>query len=236
MTRPLAGSGLRRLLTAAPAEPDAHPPPAAPADPLRAAPEAQPHTGPEPAEQFCELCAAPVVGPHRHLVDLTERALRCACRPCALLFDSDAAGRYRTVPERRWLLTGFTLDDASWESLRIPVEMAFFFHDTGAGRTVGFYPSPAGAVESQLDLATWAGVSAANPVLAHLTPDVEAVLVNRAGGERTAWLVPIDDCYTLVGLIRTHWTGLAGGPRVWEEISGFLDDLRARSRTVPTKE
>jgi hypothetical protein len=200
-------SGLRRLLT--------RPEPAAAPDP------------PDGGVPACELCAAPLDDSHRHLVDLPERALNCACRPCALLFDSDASGRYRLVPQRRRHLPEFALDDTAWDSLRIPVQVAFFFHDSAAGRTVAFYPSPAGAVESTLDLATWAGIEAANPVLAALAPDVEAVLVHRAGDEPGAWLVPIDDCYALVGLIRSHWTGLAGGARVWEEIRGFFAGLRA---------
>ena len=44
--------------------------------------------------------------------------------------------------------------------------------------------------------------------LKNMEPDVEALLVNRIGHAR-AWtseyfLVPIDQCYKLVGLIRSH--------------------------------
>ena len=37
---------------------------------------------------------------------------------------------------------------------------------------------------------------------------------------RTAqyYIVPIDECYRLVGLIRMHWRGLSGGTEVWKEI------------------
>jgi hypothetical protein len=183
----------------------------------------------------CELCAAPVESGHRHLVDVAARTLCCACRACALLFDrppGDGA-RYRLVPDGRWNLPDFLLSDADWDALRIPVDTAFFFDDSAAGRVVAFYPSPAGAVESNLDLADWARLAGANPVLSRLTPDVEALLVHRTPTGREHWLVPIDDCYGLVGLIRTHWSGLAGGPAVWREIGEFFAGLRARAKSLP---
>ena len=64
-----------------------------------------------------------------------------------------------------------------------------------------------------------------------MEPDVEALLVNRARGARGHWLVPIDDCYALVGLIRTRWRGLTGGKDVWEEIGRFFTTLDRRSQT-----
>jgi hypothetical protein len=39
-------------------------------------------------------------------------------------------------------------------------------------------------------------------------------------------IVPIDRCYALVGLIRTHWHGIAGGEEAWDTISVFFSDLR----------
>jgi hypothetical protein len=119
--------------------------------------------------------------------------------------------------------------------LRIPVEIAFFFHDTSAGRVVAFYPSPAGAVESLLELTSWQRLTLANPVLDEMAPDVEALLVNRSGGARDHWLVPIDDCYALVGLIRTHWKGLAGGVAAWDEIATFFTGLRTGCAEPPPK-
>ncbi|MCG5218642.1 DUF5947 family protein [Streptosporangium soli] len=182
----------------------------------------------------CELCAAPVAPAHRHLLDRGARELRCACRACAVLFDHAAAGgdRYRLVPDRRWHLTDFALDDATWEGLRIPVRMAFFLRDSAAGRTALLYPSPAGAVESPLKQATWDELERVNPVLRRLAHDVEALLVDRTGDSRDHWLVPVDDCYALVGLLRTHWKGLAGGADVWQEIARFFTELRGRAKSV----
>jgi len=191
---------------------------------------AAPQAGDEVAER-CEMCAAPVVAGHRHLLDVAGRELRCACRACAVLFDG-AEGRYRLVPDRRWLLEGFVLDEATWVGLDVPVRMAFLVRDSAAGRVVLLYPSPAGVVESALEEVVWERLAGANPVLGRLAADVEALLVNRTGAEGRYWIVPVDDCYTLVGLLRTRWKGLAGGPEVWREITRFFADLSRRSTTV----
>jgi hypothetical protein len=36
---------------------------------------------------------------------------------------------------------------------------------------------------------------------------------------------PIDQCFRLVGIIRTHWRGLSGGGEVWQEIETFFQQL-----------
>jgi hypothetical protein len=185
----------------------------------------------------CELCGDPIPPDHRHMLDLRSRELMCACRACKILFDSGAAGggHYRLVPDRRLRLTGFEMDDATWADLRIPVDMAFFFHHTEAGRVVAYYPSPAGPTESLLELDAWTELERANPVLGELERDVEALLVNRSRGARQYFLVPIEDCYSLVGLIRTRWRGLTGGREVWEEIDAFFEGLAGRSKEVKSE-
>jgi hypothetical protein len=89
-----------------------------------------------------------------------------------------------------------------------------------------------GPTESLLRLEAWDELEAVNPVLRTLEPDVEALLVTRARGRRGQWLVPIDECYALVGVIRTTWRGLTGGREVWEEIGRFFDGLDRRSRAA----
>ncbi|HSD76164.1 MAG TPA: DUF5947 family protein [Solirubrobacteraceae bacterium] len=180
----------------------------------------------------CELCGEPLPREHRHVVDVESRALLCACRACTLLLDHRAAGggHFRLVPRRRVALEGFRLDDAAWEALGIPVGLAFFFHATPAGRVVAFYPGPLGAAESALPLDAWAELARDNPVLATLEPDVEALLVNRARGAREHWIVPVDDCYRLVAVIRSGWRGLTGGREVWEATGRFFEDLRRETR------
>src|ERR1700694_6349458 len=116
----------------------------------------------------------------------------------------------------------------------IPIEMAFFFHSTPVGKVVAIYPSPAGSTETLLSLDSWNDIAQQNPPLASMEPDVEALLVNRSGrsGEFATgqyYIVPIDECYKLVGLIRTHWRGFSGGTQVWEELSRFFAELREKA-------
>ncbi len=66
-------------------------------------------------------------------------------------------------------------------------------------------------------------------MLTELEPDVEALLVNRVGQAREFFRVPIDECYRLVGIIRSNWRGLSGGAEVWTAIEAFRAGLKARS-------
>ena len=191
-----------------------------------------------PEYEHCELCNAPIDPRHRHLLDLRSRELMCACQACSLLFDRGAAGgdHFKLVPDRVTLLADFELSDLAWERLRIPVEIAFFFHNSEEGRTMAFYPSPMGPTESRLGLEAWTEIETANPALAGMADDVEALLVNRARGAPRQWLTPIGECYRLVGLIRTRWKGLSGGKEVWTEIDAFFDDLDRRASPAPGTE
>ena len=187
--------------------------------------------------EHCDLCGEPIPPEHRHLLEVSTREMMCACRPCSILFDREAAseGRYRLVPDRRLFLEDFEMSDAQWDSLRIPVDMAFFFYSTPAERVVAFYPSPMGPTESLLKLSAWEELERRNPVLGAMDRDVEALLVNRVRGAREHFLVSMDECYSLVGLIRTRWRGLSGGRDVWEEIERFFEQLRERSKRPDEK-
>jgi hypothetical protein len=121
----------------------------------------------------------------------------------------------------------FQITDAQWDSLLIPINLAFFVFSSSAGRTIAIYPSPAGAMESLLEFEAWQELAAANPRLNEMQPEVEALLINRAAAVRSYYLVSIDRCYELVGLIRVHWKGLSGGTKVWEEIYRFFETLNS---------
>jgi len=190
---------------------------------------------PRPAER-CELCGVEVASQHPHLLDPVARKLACACGACALLFSNHSAARYKRVPRLVRLLPNFHMTDAQWDSLMIPINMAFFFRSSPEARVVAMYPSPAGATESLLSLESWNETVAANPELEHMESDVEALLVNRIGHSRgfTAaeyYLLPIDQCFKLVGIIRSQWRGFSGGTEVWQQIADFFADLR-RDATV----
>ena len=93
-------------------------------------------------------------------------------------------------------------------------------------------PSPAGPTESLLSLDAWDEIAGQNARLREMHPDVEALLVNRVGEKREYFIAPIDECYKLVGLIRSKWHGLSGGTETWQAIDGFFASLKDRSQTV----
>jgi hypothetical protein len=195
-------------------------------------------TRPAPsAQERCEMCAEDIAAQHQHVVDLVGRGLMCTCRPCYLLFTAeDAELRYRAVPDRYLSFPDFALFAGQWEELEIPVGLAFFFTNSVLGRTVAFYPGPAGATESELPLGAWDRVVEANPVLGLLRPDVEALIVrmpdrNPGGhsGQAVCHLVPIDRCYELVGALRKAWRGFDGGQEARALLDTFFADLAARS-------
>jgi Family of unknown function (DUF5947) len=192
--------------------------------------EVPPNSGTPGASERCGLCGEQVAAEHGHVANLGDRRLLCACRACYLLFTKDGAanGRYRAVPQRYLRLPGFALSQAQWDSLNIPVDLAFFFHQSDLDTVVACYPSPAGATESLLDLNAWADVVAANPAIAGIAADVEALLLRWRATGAECYLVPIDACYELAGLVRTHWVGFAGGADLWRRIEEYFDRLQRR--------
>jgi hypothetical protein len=186
---------------------------------------------PRPRElaERCELCGSALGPEHEHLVEPESRQLLCCCNACAILFSSREGTRFRRVTRRVESLREFRLSDAQWEGLHLPISLAFFFRSTPAGRIVAIYPSPAGATESLLTLEAWCELETENPVLRELEPDVEALLVSRVGQAPEYYRVPIDECYKLVGLLRSQWRGLSGGSEAWEGIRRYFDQLRDRA-------
>jgi Family of unknown function (DUF5947) len=178
----------------------------------------------------CELCGLALAPEHRHLLEMANRKIACACDACALRFTDVLDGRFKLIPRDARLLADFHIDDAQWEDLALPINMVFFFHDSVAGKLTALYPGPAGVTESLLRLNAWQTLAERNPALARMAPDVEALLVNRVGAAREHFIAPIDVCFELVGLIRMHWRGLSGGSEVWREIGEFFARLKARAR------
>jgi hypothetical protein len=144
------------------------------------------------------------------------------------------------LPERYLFDPYFTLRGEQWETLGIPVGVAFFFKsaasrhpDHGAVGWTAIYPSPAGPVESLLPLDLWSAIASRTPLSDVLEPEVEALLVTAiAAGEYECTLVPIHACYALVGRVRRLWRGLDGGEEARVAISEQLGRLRARRTPV----
>jgi hypothetical protein len=188
----------------------------------------------EPQVERCELCSVEAGEHHGHVVDMHSRNILCACRPCYMLFNPDGSTgqRFKSIPDRHLYTDNFKLDRSTWDKIGIPVRMAFFFTNSEVEGTVAFYPSPAGATESLLDLDAWARVLEENPAFADATADVEALLVNRIDDTFECYLVPIDACYRLTGLVKLNWRGFDGGTEAWEKIDGFFAELREGSERV----
>ena len=135
-------------------------------------------------------------------MEVSTREIMCVCRPCSILFDSEAAseGRYRLVPDRLLNLEDFEMSDAQWENLRVPVDMAFFFYNTPAEKGRGVLSQPHGADGVATGTArpgrswrratrcwkTWSGTWRRS-------------WSTGRGGRSDHFLVPIDECYKLVG-------------------------------------
>ncbi|MFF4019637.1 DUF5947 family protein [Streptomyces sp. NPDC001843] len=181
------------------------------------------------AEELCDLCAAPVPDDHRHLHDGAREEVLCACRPCALLFTEgdESDGRYRLIPLRR-----LRLPPVDTGSLGVPVGLAFFV-PRADGTVLAHYPSPAGATRWEVDAEAWRKVVAGCPELATLAPEVEALLVNTARGLDHHWIVPVDDCFRIVGVVRQEWRGMSGGETIWAALERFFAELAATQPGTP---
>ncbi len=184
--------------------------------------------------EHCELCSAELGKQHPHLLEPVGRKVICACDACALLFSGRAGAKFKRVPRSVRFLTDFRMTDAQWDSLMIPINMAFFFKSSPEGRMIATYPSPAGATESLLSLEAWSEIARDNPDVNAMEPDVEALLVNRIGHARgfstpEYYVLPVDECFKLVGLIRLHWKGFSGGTEVWQEIAHFFQELKGKA-------
>jgi Fe-S cluster biogenesis protein NfuA len=175
----------------------------------------------------CELCPMPLGDEHHHLLHLDERRILCVCSSCWAQHSGDP--ELRPAGDRTVLLDGAALPDGLWAALDLPIGLAFLLRSSATGAVHALYPSPAGATESELGLAAWTALLAAVPELARLEPDAEGVLVNRLADPPQLAIVPIDECYRLVGLVKAGWEGISGGAAVQRTVAAFFDGLRERA-------
>ena len=92
----------------------------------------------EAALEHCELCGTAIGPEHRHVLELATRDVKCACRPCGLLFER--AERMKLIPS--------DVRRAEAVDLGVPVDMVFVVRVDGKFKA--FYPSPVGPTESLL--------------------------------------------------------------------------------------
>jgi hypothetical protein len=195
------------------------------------------HEPPNPpaagGDERCEMCARPLAGEHPHVADLGHQRLLCACRECWSLFSAEGAGggRYRAVPERYLAVSAGAEALALWERLEVPVGVTFLVPRSPEGRVCAFYPGPAGATESLLPPEPWQKLVESKPELATMADDVEALLLRAEPSAPSAecFIVPVDACYELVGLLRRDWRGFDGGSAARQAMEEFFSRVRARA-------
>ncbi len=69
----------------------------------------------------------------------------------------------------------------------------------------------------------------ANPVLDRLESDAEALVINRLADPPQYAIAPIDQCYRLVGMIKSRWEGISGGRAIESAVAEFFDELHDRA-------
>jgi hypothetical protein len=163
-------------------------------------------SSPTPTEA-CDFCRAPLAEIHQHVMECATRTLECACDACAILFGGQDQ-KYRRVPRRTRYLPQFRMTDAQWSALMIPIGIAFLFRHDASGKIAALYPE-----------------------VRSMETDVEGLLIYRVGSASEHYIIPIDECFKLVGIIRMNWKGFSGGMLVWQEIGKFLERLKQRSTT-----
>jgi uncharacterized protein DUF5947 len=160
-----------------------------------------------------------------------DRKLECVCAACAA---AEVAGApWKRVPKRCVRALGLDAADVEWDALGVPIRLAFFVVTEGAAQPLAFFPSPGGPIELQPDLATWNRMRAKSAAVQRMRADVEALLVHHArpvddGGPAPSdrYVVSVDVCYRLVGIVRAHWRGFQGGAEAWLRIEALFGELR----------
>ncbi len=183
------------------------------------------------SKERCDLCHTTVPDDHRHMLHLVDRRIVCTCEACWALYSGEA--EYRPTGMRTLWLEDFRCPEETWASFQIPIGLAFFMRSTVTGSVVAFYPSPAGATESELRLDAWEALVADNPILEQLDSDAEALVANRLSQPAQYAIIPIDQCYGLVGLIKSRWEGISGGDAIQSAVPEFFAALRQRALSAP---
>jgi hypothetical protein len=99
-----------------------------------------------------------------------------------------------------------------------------------SGGVVAFYPSPAGATESEIDASVFDELCERNPRVKELDVDSEVLIVDRLTEGMRSAIAPTDQAYKLVGLVKVNWQGISGGPALAGAVDGFFEELREKAK------
>ena len=159
---------------------------------------------PKPREgqsgKLANSAALALAAGHGHVVDVEQRRLMCTCRPCYLLFTHPGAAGGQVPLGIRALSAHRSWRSAlAMDGLQIPVGMVFYLRNSQIGRCRRFIPVPPGRRNRGLPVETWDEMVQANPVLATLEPDVEALLISRPRDGATQSLDRAGGCVLRTG-------------------------------------
>lgn len=168
----------------------------------------------------CDLCGVPIRDEHAHLFEPEPRRVACACTACALVFQEDT-GRYRRLHSRAVRARGVELEEDDFRALDVPVRLAVLSPSAVHGCVFATYPNAGGATEAVVPRTAWDALSAGQPAVASVRPDLEGLIIDHLGGRKRAFVASLDLCYRFVGVLR------AGGTRAGAlgDAMRFLDAL-----------
>ncbi len=176
----------------------------------------------------CDICRSELIDTHRHVVEVKTRRILCACDLCSSSFSVQSNGRFRLIPQYVTRVA-LSFSDSQWARLGIPIGLAFFtVEKPSQGDAVivrAVYPSPAGAVASSVDSDLWQSLIESRAGSLRLLPDVESLLVRRTEGKHECFIVPVDRCFELIGIVRRNWQGMSGGVDVHHAIDQFFHQI-----------
>lgn len=174
--------------------------------------------------EVCDFCRETLDAAHGHVLDIVRRTLYCACRACYLLFSVHGAGggRLRAVPDQVWAVLKGEWLLGCVEAVCGPVQVAFAFRHSPTGTVISCALGPNGIAERILP----PGTEVCAQLFDLIEPDVEAVLCWRRPPLVEVFVVPIDQCYELVGRLRRA----QDASMLEQEIVAFFTALHARSK------
>jgi len=183
------------------------------------------------------FCGQLLPARHSHVVHIERRNLLCACRPCFLLFSSAGAagGKVKAVPEEVFDLGEGVFSQAQWTGCRSR-SISRSSSSTALSAAPWFSIPARREPPSRCCRSNVEELVREHPRLATLSQDVEALLAwqrsETSDQPSAAFIVPIDACYELVGIVRRTWKGFHGGEEAWQAIAAFFSALRARASTA----
>ena len=103
-------------------------------------------------------------------------------------------------------------------------------------RVMAYYPGPMGATESLLRPRGVARARAGQPGAASSSPTSRRCSSTARSARAEQWIVPIDECLRLVGVIRTRWRGSPAARRSGRRSGGSsTSSTGARDRSAPRR-